>query len=346
MAFAKRKQLDRRGLTLVELLMVISIMTILMVVAVPLLRPAFQDRYVREAARMVSAYFSGAQRRAAELGRPVGVWIERLDGTELGARHAVRLYMAEVPPSFSGTQLDSLVRLAVSGTVGRLQFVDSEGNANVNDAVVLNTVLAVGDPFTIKFDHKGYEYVGRRTASDFEIKIPWGVPPGADASGGGVPYEITFAPTRSAVNPLVLPADAVIDLSLSGTTSRRELDPVTTTGDATPVVVVFAPSGGVDCVYLSGSQEPLPSPLHLLIGRKARVVNPLVTTVWSPELTNLGDPTCLWVTVSNRTGAVITSDNLDTSFIAPATLPPRLTPSERIKAAREFARSSVQKGGR
>ncbi len=345
MAFAKRMQLGRRGLTLVELLMVISIMTILLVIAVPLMRPAFQDRYVREAARMVSAYFAGAQRRAAELGRPVGVWIERLDGTELGARHAVRLYMAEVPPSFSGAQLDSRVRVAASGTVGTLQFVDFQGNANVNDAVVLSTVLAVGDPFTIKFDHKGYEYVGRRTASDFEVKIPWGVPPGADVSGRGVPYEITLAPTRSAVNPLVLPADAVIDLSLSGTTSRRELDPVTT-GDATPVVIVFAPSGGVDCIYLSGDQQPLPSPLHLLIGRKARVVNPQATTVWSPELTNLGDPTCLWVTVSNRTGAVITSDNLDTSFIAPATLPARLTPSERIKAAREFARSSVQKGGR
>ena len=96
-----------QGMTLVELLMVISIMTILLVVAIPMIRPAFQDRNLREASRMVNAFFAGAKARAAETGRPVGVWIERLDGTAMGARTARRLYIAEVAPSFSGSTLSS-----------------------------------------------------------------------------------------------------------------------------------------------------------------------------------------------------------------------------------------------
>jgi prepilin-type N-terminal cleavage/methylation domain-containing protein len=327
-----------RGMTLVELLMVISIMTILLVVAIPMIRPAFQDRNLREAARQVNAFFAGAQARAAGLGRPVGVWIERIDATEFGSRHASRLYMAEVAPSFTGAALDSRVRVSSSGITGTLQF-DS------NDLSVLGTIIARGERFTIKFDHKGYDYPGRRTASDtFEIEMPLGAPPGAAA---GLAYEITRGPTRSSVNPLLLPADSVIDLSLSGMTSRREMDPLAAAPwVASPVIIMFAPSGRVDYMYIANQPVQPFAPIHLLIGRKARVVNPVVTDVSNPQTANLADPTCLWITISNRTGSIITSDNADTSFVPPGTLPLPLVPSARIRAAREFARSSVQKGGR
>ena len=61
--------------------------------------------------------------RAAELGRPVGVWIERVDGTELGSRHAARLYMAEVAAEFHRghagfTRVDGVpTRVPTSGTL-------------------------------------------------------------------------------------------------------------------------------------------------------------------------------------------------------------------------------------
>jgi prepilin-type N-terminal cleavage/methylation domain-containing protein len=343
MASAKRIQPGRRGLTLIELLMVVSIMTILLVVAIPMMRPAFQDRYLREGARTVSAFFAGAQARAAELGRPVGVWIERVDGTELGSRQAVRLYMAEVPPSFTGALLDSRVRVAASGTTGTLQFEDA------NDGIVLGTIMSVGERFTIKFDHKGYDYVGECKASAFEITIPTGVvPPGAEVAGRGVPYEITRGPTRSSVNPLVLPADSTIDLSLSGMgTTGRQLDSaIAAPWTATPVVIMFAPSGRVDYMLIAGQPVRPFAPIHLLVGRRARVVNPLTTDLADREKTNLADPTCLWVTISERTGSIFTSDNADTSFVPPVTPPPPYDHSVRMKAARELARSSVQKGGR
>jgi hypothetical protein len=160
-----------------------------------------------------------------------------------------------------------------------------------------------------------------------------------------LPYEITRGPVRSSVTPLTLPGDSVIDLSVSGVgSSGYELDPgAIAPWVATPVIIMFAPSGRVDHVYAANLAFRPFAPLHLLIGRRAKVVSPL-TDMSDPQRCNLADPTSLWITIAERTGSIFTSDNADTSFLPPAT--PPYDPSLRIKAAREFARSSIQKGGR
>lgn len=331
----------RRGLTLVELLMVITIMTILLVVAVPMVRPAFQDRNLREAARQVNVFLAGAQARAAELGRPVGVWIERIDDTELGSRHASRLYLAEVAPSFNGSTLDARATVTdLGGEVGRL-------NLSAVDDAILRTLVEPNEKFTVKFNHQGYDYRGlRQPGGDFEIWIPLGAPPGTDRAPG-LPFAITRGPVRSAAAPLTLPGDSVIDLSLSGIGAvGREMDPGSAPWTASPVVILFAPNGRVDHLYVNFLAFQPFAPLHLLIGRKGKVVNPKEVDTWNPQTTNLADPTSLWVTISERTGAIITADNADTSNLPPASPPPPYDPSLRLKAAREFARLGVQKGGR
>jgi hypothetical protein len=308
-------------------------MTLLLAVSIPMIRPAFQDRYLREAARQVNAFFSSAQARAAELGRPVAVWIERVDTTPIGSRHARRLFLAEVAPSFTGATLNS--RATVSST-GIIAF-------NAADQQILSTLLVLNERFTIRFDHKGFLYHGKRSGpTTWEILIPLGIPPGADASvnPAGVTYELTRGPTRSAAAPLVLPADSVLDLSVSGMGPKGWQFDSATAGDL-PVIVSFAPSGRVEYVYAAGIAERPSAPIHFLIGRRARVVNPTPASVASPITANLADPTCLWITISERTGTAITSDNADTSQLLQTT-----SVADRIGAAREFARRSAQKGGR
>lgn len=332
MAVARLNRPPRRGLTLVELLMVITIMAVLMVVAVPLVRPAFQDRNLREAARQVNVFLAGAQARAAELGRPVGVWIERTEDPLF----ASRLYMAEVAPSFTGGTLDSRATVVdLGGGLGQLQLA-------LGDATILQTLVALGEKFTVQLDHQGPHYSGQRLGGNFQLQIPWGVPPGAD-SPPGLPFAITRGPVRSAVAPLTLPGDSVIDLSLSGIGSvGRELD----SSLPAPIVILFAPSGRIDDVYKDNAAFRPFAPLHLLIGRRGKVVNPVAVDSSNAETTNLADPTNLWVTVSERTGAIYTSDNADTSHIPPSPPPPPYAPSPRLRDAREFARLGVQKGGR
>ena len=82
-------------------------------------------------------------------------------------------------------------------------------------------------------------------------------------------------------------------------------------------------------------------PVFLLIGRRAKVVDPTTPEFVDPESSNLADPANLWLTVNHRTGVVTTEDNASTLG-----LPSSATFVDRIKGAREFARGSRQKGGR
>jgi prepilin-type N-terminal cleavage/methylation domain-containing protein len=93
-----RKATLRPGVTLIELLIVLTILLIVTAAAIPLMVPATQNRRMREASRLVSSYFAGARSRAVELNRPVGVMIQRFDGRP----YSMTLSYVEVPPTYSG----------------------------------------------------------------------------------------------------------------------------------------------------------------------------------------------------------------------------------------------------
>jgi type II secretory pathway pseudopilin PulG len=332
---------------LVELLVVLTIMTLLFAVAVPLMRPAFEDRNLREATRQINAIIAGARARAAQSGRPAGIWLERLDASPLGSRSCIQIFQAEVAPSFAGATTNTSLAY-IDTALGKLVFT------NAADAQVLRTIVQPGEVFTIKFDYKGITYTCARPVdpldSTFDVSLPpLGAPPGADSSPGR-PYQITRAPVRSIVTPLALPGDTVVDLSMSGAgTDGRQFDPYNGSmapilpADA-PVMVTFNPSGGIDYVYVGNASFRPFGPVHLLIGRIQNVVDPLdpatdFTNQTVPK--NLTDPSCLWLTINHRTGSVTTTENVDTQSLPAATTLPL-----RIKAAREFARDAIRKGGR
>jgi type II secretory pathway pseudopilin PulG len=95
--------------TLVEMLIVISIMAILTVAALKLMQPV-EDRRVREAARAVNVYISSARNRAIEIGRPCGVIFRRANGTNFPTASTV-LDQCEVPPTYAGDATDSVVKV-------------------------------------------------------------------------------------------------------------------------------------------------------------------------------------------------------------------------------------------
>jgi hypothetical protein len=93
--------------------------------------------------------------------------------------------------------------------------------------------------------------------------------------------------------------------------------------------------------------------VYLLVGRRSKVIAPMLTPppnpninadLDDPELSNLADPTNLWITINSGTGAVTVDDNA----VAPD-LPGNPAATDffaYLRAAREFARGSRQKGGR
>jgi type II secretory pathway pseudopilin PulG len=107
----------RSGMTLVELLVVIILVTTLVSTAIPIISPGGDSKRLREASRNLNAYLQGAQARAIETGRPFGVAFHRLSAdTERGADNAVciRGEYVEVPAHYSGADGASLARVCVN----------------------------------------------------------------------------------------------------------------------------------------------------------------------------------------------------------------------------------------
>lgn len=106
---APKSVLRRHGITLVELLIVMAILTILATLSLTTVRGLLKDQKVTQSARMVEQYFETAKLRAITNGRPVAVFLERvaLEGGAAGAPveanyTVTRLSLGEVFPAYSG----------------------------------------------------------------------------------------------------------------------------------------------------------------------------------------------------------------------------------------------------
>lgn len=98
----------RNGLTLVELLVVIIILTTLVGGVIPVLSPNNDERKIRAAGRGLQGYISLVQAKAARKGRPHGIaFIE----SSLGSGVALEVFGLEVPPPFAGFSTQSRVRV-------------------------------------------------------------------------------------------------------------------------------------------------------------------------------------------------------------------------------------------
>ena len=138
-----------RGMTLIELLIVIIILVTLVAAAIPLLTPTNDDRRLREAARGVNAYITGTALKAIDLKRPVGVALKRLsrdtgkaDPTQSDNDNSVciELSYVEQPTPFVGFDETSAARLCL--------YSPSEPNlyGGMRPLVLIQFVTRVKDP--------------------------------------------------------------------------------------------------------------------------------------------------------------------------------------------------------
>lgn len=325
----------RSGLTLTELLVVISIIIIVSAVLTPMLRPVMRGRDVRESARQLNAYFEGARVRAARQGRPVGVWIER-DPTN--PRSAFQLRIAEQPVPYAGGTANA--RAVITGTR------PSETGVVVGGARLSDTVpafISKGDG--IKFNYRGhtYEITSEPTPAgtgltDIVFSKPGVAPPPVSAQG--LPFQIFRQPRKTAAAPLDLPNGTEIVLAASGIgvelphSSSPGIVPLTQWfGLGGNIAIMFRPDGRIDRVYNGGlpPKQPL-STIYLLVGRTGETA-----------VVNLRDKDNIWVTIGARTGLVNTAPNAGTE------IPPNAAPDMQKRAvieAREMARTAQGMGGR
>ena len=206
----------RRGVTLLELLIVITILALVTATTIPLMLSGVDQRKVRETARLVSGYFANAKSRAIETGRPAGVLIQRSASGIVAGGSCINLFMVECPQLYAGDTLNSVV--TVSG--GSVTFNPPSSPSIDNYAANVH----VGD--IIRFGYQGRTYLLTGNGSQSAGQPLTSSTSGLQATDNsqtiapqmlnGVTYQVFRQPTKSAVPGLQLPEGVVIDLVQSG----------------------------------------------------------------------------------------------------------------------------------
>jgi hypothetical protein len=141
-------------MTLTELLVVILILSILLGIAVPVLRTTTEGRRIREAAREMQTAVAVARGMAAQRGEPAGLMldVEALpeDPSRLFAR---RVFYAETPPPYAGDIVGAEAYVRRSGQPRRF-FADFFSA----DSAILPAIVKLGDTF--RFQNRDYTIIG------------------------------------------------------------------------------------------------------------------------------------------------------------------------------------------
>lgn len=355
----------RNGYTLTELLVVIIILVILIAVSLPAAKKVMEDSRTRESSRQLSAYFTMARARAAQSGRPCGLWMQ-LD-TPIGAtstsapyvRQCTQLYLAEVPPPYSGGTLSARGKIKEEPPgSGTFYFVPVDmatpPATDPTEVSYLQALIEDGETFIVRFDYKGDWYRCRRNGSQFTYVgamtsnvRPWGY---NNSDAPGKPYQVLRLPRRVG-NPLELTGGTAIDMSYSG--MGREGAEFNLA--ANRIVVMFMPSGAIDGVIGDNNLPVSPTgTIHFLVGKVQKIGDPLNANstytydMFDAEKSNIADPLSLWVSVGRLNGSVTTNENYPdvdhfTSHPNPTT---PLGRAEYIEECRQLATGREQMGAK
>jgi type II secretory pathway pseudopilin PulG len=267
----------RRAITLVELLVVISIIVMLMITVLPRVCMDSETRRINNAARVVATVLKSAQYRAIETGRPCGVTLVE-DSDNPGA--AWKLQQVEVPPYYSGETPESQVtvnKLTTAGSFARLRLTTSSLELNAN-------LVHQGD--RLRLNHQSHWFVVQQVNESSGI-VQLLIQTRDPTQSGDLPeypfpvsFEVTRQPIPTVDEPTILPGKTAVDLVASGW-GRKMLQ---YGGNLT---LLFHPSGRLSKVYYkesSGRVEAVPAEdVFLLVGLINQTPDPTSTDSLRPR---------------------------------------------------------------
>ena len=317
----KRLREQRRGVTLMELLVVATIILIVTAASVPTIKPMMESQLTKQAGSTVSTYLNRARARAMATGRPCGVTFEHFAGTydpdtDFGSASLV-LRQVETPPYYCGLEQGATVDVYAEDDIydgdRRLRRV------RVNNDLYWGQMVGNEGGAKIQFNGAGPYYSLVVESGDFFIeKLPGIDLPILRAAT----FKVVRDPRPTMTAPVGLPQGAVVDLEWSGTDDQSfAIGYVDDAGvpRGYNVTVMFSPDGSVDYVENNGRFSPTDT-IFFLVGRWDRIsalgieqVDPSdPDSEWRPlvedGLWNFEDSLNAWVSINPTSGLVTTTE--------------------------------------
>ena len=307
---------QRRGMTLVELMVVVLILGLLAVTVLPNLANSADSRKIREAARAVSSFVAASQSQAISGRSGGGIRIDvrvlgdDMDRTKVQHYAALDVGMVMIPQPYCGDDPGSVVTVvpdSLDSSKAALTFSGGISDSPLTDAE--NKLLRY---LRIRFGGSRIEFMfeptlGTATGTVYmqdgsgPSNLPnlnqtidntsW--PPSSPLPPqGAVSYEITAGPLRNGNASLTLGDGVAIDMTYSyiGTNPIFVLN---SSVDIDSAVHVLFDSAGVPTSWISdGLKKPFSETLFLLINSVEAIQNN----------TSLTEPGGYWVAIDPRGG--------------------------------------------
>lgn len=295
--------MKRQGVTLIELLIVVAVMTILMGIALPIIKHGIEGHRTNSAAQIVRNQFRLAAALAAERNEPSGVALIVDPGSSAAMVVGV---LAPVPARYCGDIVGSTAFVSRTGPTGlRAQLADGSAGS----------LIRPGDE--IRFNHlwDRCHVVAVSAAGPtwiLDLRVPT-CPPALNAPLYTAHYPfVVFRKPTSVTTKTEVPRGTCVDLSASG---YGAADIQFGTGASVTATMFFdvQPNGSISSIRFAGSAvEQVPAEtIHLLIGEVdgAGIVN-----AGLPENVRLSHAN--WIRIHPRTGRTVVVPNYWTDTTA------------------------------
>jgi prepilin-type N-terminal cleavage/methylation domain-containing protein len=333
-----------RGVTLVELLVVLAIISFLTAILIPRIRVINKDRGIRESARVVASAFAKVSSRAVDE-RVAGIVIERnpnfvdAAGVTFGA---TTMYVLRALPPYGGDE----------------QFDPTLNQANSNGAVVESTsgssmvvsipiplehtstspLIQVNDYIRLNYSSVQYRITNVAIASGkMQLSLSLGngfavlpAPNLTQPPDPGLPFLIYRKPRKLESSRIDLPSGYVIDLRYSGPVSTRP--PATNTGtvfnqmNPDTIELMYDDHGAVERIYYT---EPGPPPARVSVIPLDTIYFFVADVEADPAVLPIYQPGNMWVTLERASGSA------NVAYNAPP--PTGLPLDQQVETARTLA---------
>lgn len=278
----------RQGLTIVELLVVVTIIGILATILVPRIRVINRDRAIREAARVVGSTIAKAVSRATlDDGDFAGIAIERnanigeevvISGTSYIIPFAgTRMFVLRSVPNYAGDDFNSRTSSITTLSATQMAITIAQPIEQVD---ANGPVIQPGDRVSLNYGTAKYPIESVSLAGgDLTMVVNFGLGnnlPAVNSTSGRVPFLVHRRPKKLESSKVDLPDGFMIDLRLSGpelpaafVSTGSNGSAVTNPSSATRISRTFSVFG--QATALAGNSNPTTDDIEILFNKDGGV---------------------------------------------------------------------------